>query len=40
MDEKDRRLLKKFDDCPRIIKFFVATGEYNLFALIWGCTFA
>ncbi|WP_202320301.1 Lrp/AsnC family transcriptional regulator [Archaeoglobus neptunius] len=30
------RLLKKFENCPRIIKFFVTTGGYNLFALIWA----
>ena len=29
-------LLKKFRDCPRIIKFFVTTGSYNLFALIFA----
>ena len=30
------KLLKKFENCPRIIKFFVTTGGYNLFALIWA----
>ncbi len=30
------RMLKKFEDCPRIIKFFVTTGSYNLFALIFA----
>jgi len=30
------KLLKKFEKCPRIIKFFVTTGGYNLFALIWA----
>lgn len=30
------KLLKKFQKCPRIIKFFVTTGGYNLFALIWA----
>jgi len=30
------RILKKFEKCPRIIKFFVTTGGYNLFALIWA----
>lgn len=29
-------ILEKFKDCPRIIKFFVTTGGYNLFALIWA----
>lgn len=30
------KLLGKFRECPRIIKFFVTTGGYNLFALIWA----
>lgn len=30
------RLLKRFRECPRIIKFFVTTGSYNLFALIFA----
>ncbi len=30
------RLLEKFRNCPRIIRFFVTTGSYNLFALIWA----
>ncbi len=30
------RLLERFKDCPRIIKFFVTTGGYNLFALIYA----
>lgn len=30
------KLLKKFQKCPRIIKFFVTMGNYNLFALIWA----
>ncbi len=29
-------ILKKFESCPRIIKFFVTTGGYNLFALIFA----
>ncbi len=29
-------VLGKFERCPRIIKFFVTTGGYNLFALIWA----
>ncbi|ADC65334.1 transcriptional regulator, AsnC family [Ferroglobus placidus DSM 10642] len=29
-------ILKKFVNCPRVIKFFVTTGGYNLFALIWA----
>lgn len=29
-------LLKKFQKCPRIIKFFVTMSSYNLFALIWA----
>ncbi len=29
------KLLKRFESCPRIIKFFVTTGSYNLFALIF-----
>lgn len=28
-------LLKKFENCPRIVKFFVTIGGYNLFALIF-----
>jgi len=31
-----RELIKKFENCPRIIKFFVTTGAYNLFALVWA----
>ncbi len=31
-----KKLLKKFENCPRIIRFFVTTGSYNLFALIWA----
>ncbi len=30
------KLLEKFKDCPRIIKFFVTTGSYNLFAIIFA----
>jgi len=29
------KLLKRFENCPRIIKFFITTGSYNLFALIF-----
>ncbi len=28
-------IIEKFRECPRIIKFFVTVGGYNLFALIW-----
>ncbi len=28
-------IVEKFKDCPRIIKFFVTVGGYNLFSLIW-----
>ncbi len=31
-----RELLKRFEDCPRVIKFFVTTGSFNLFALVWA----
>ncbi len=31
-----RELLNRFESCPRIIKFFITTGKYNLFALIWA----
>ncbi len=31
-----RKLLKRFENCPRVIKFFVTTGKYNLFALVWA----
>ncbi|WP_457549357.1 Lrp/AsnC family transcriptional regulator [Archaeoglobus sp.] len=34
--EAMRELLRKFESCPRIIKFFVTTGAYNLFALVWA----
>jgi DNA-binding Lrp family transcriptional regulator len=30
------KLVEKFERCPRIVKFFVTTGGYNLFALIWA----
>ena len=30
------KIIEKFKDCPRIIKFFVTTGGYNLFALIFA----
>ncbi len=30
------KLLEKFKNCPRILKFFVTTGSYNLFALIFA----
>ena len=30
------RLLERFKDCPRILKFFITTGGYNLFALIFA----
>ncbi len=30
-----QRMLETFKDCPRIIKFFVTTGSYDLFALIF-----
>ncbi len=30
------KLLKKFENCPRIIKFFITTGGYNLFALVFA----
>lgn len=30
------KLLKRFENCPRIIKFFVTTGGYNLFALVFA----
>jgi len=30
------KLLERFKDCPRIIKFFITTGGYNLFALIFA----
>lgn len=31
-----RELLKRFENCPRVIKFFVTTGAFNLFALVWA----
>ncbi len=30
-----REIIEKFRDCPRIVRFFVTTGGYNLFAIIW-----
>lgn len=30
-----KKMLNTFKSCPRIIKFFVTTGSYNLFALIF-----
>jgi DNA-binding Lrp family transcriptional regulator len=30
-----RNIIEKFKECPRIVRFFVTTGGYNLFALIW-----
>ena len=30
------KLIDRFKECPRIIKFFVTTGGYNLFALIFA----
>ena len=31
-----RDILKKFYNCPRVIRFFVTAGSYNLFALVWA----
>jgi len=31
-----RELIRKFENCPRVIRFFVTTGAYNLFALVWA----
>lgn len=33
--ESLRNIIEKFKDCPRIVRFFVTTGSFNLFALIW-----
>ena len=30
------KLLERFEECPRIVKFFITTGGYNLFALIFA----
>jgi len=30
------KIIKKFEKCPRIIKFFVTTGRFNLFALVFA----
>ena len=30
------KMIKKFEQCPRVIKFFVTTGGYNLFALVFA----
>jgi len=34
--ENLEKFLRKFRDCPRIIKFFVTTSGFNLFALIYA----
>jgi len=34
--EAIEKMVEKFKECPRIIKFFVTTGSYNLFALIFA----
>lgn len=34
--EAIEKLLEKFKACPRIVKFFVTTGSYNLFVIIWA----
>jgi len=31
-----RKILNRFQNCPRIIRFFVTTGSYNLFAIIFA----
>ncbi|MET1123702.1 MAG: winged helix-turn-helix transcriptional regulator [Archaeoglobaceae archaeon] len=31
-----REMLRKFEKCPRIVKFFVTLGGYNLFAIVWA----
>jgi len=31
-----KNIVDKFKDCPRVIRFFVTTGGYNLFALVWA----
>ncbi len=30
------KMLERLKDCPRVVKFFVTTGGYNLFALIFA----
>ncbi|MEM4473192.1 MAG: Lrp/AsnC family transcriptional regulator [Archaeoglobaceae archaeon] len=30
------RIIDKFRECPRVLKFFVTTGSYNLFAIIFS----
>ncbi len=30
------RMLERFKNCPRVLKFFITTGGYNLFALIFA----
>ena len=34
--EAIEKTLERLKECPRIIKFFVTTGSYNLFALIFA----
>jgi len=29
-------LLRKFEECPRIVRFFITTGGHNLFALVYA----
>ncbi len=31
-----REVLRKFEKCPRVVRFFVTAGSYNLFALVWA----
>ncbi len=31
-----QKLLERFRECPRILKFFVTTGSYNLFAIVYA----
>jgi DNA-binding Lrp family transcriptional regulator len=31
-----KKLIKRFENCPRVIRFFVSTGGYNLFALVYA----
>ena len=34
--EAIEKMVERFKECPRIVKFFVTTGSYNLFALIFA----
>jgi DNA-binding Lrp family transcriptional regulator len=30
------KMLERFKECPRVVRFFVTTGSYNLFAIVFA----